>query len=393
LRPHRANRFSRAMREKERNMRLVFNLTTLGLLLAAQASFGQTATTGAGAATGGIATQTAAPNGGSATTAGSQTGVNPNGAATLNPNGGVNTAQRFATPSGGPGVNANGGTASSTQINRGATNPRMSGSNMSGQLPALGSAPMAGPGTRTGIPSANGVAGQTAAPNMQTGVNAGASGMSVPQMANPNVANPNSALNPNLGVAGQANNGFGSVNGQVTGTRNINGAIQNGGGIAAPNTDASATVGSVNGQMTQSAQTTNPNGQNPNVNTTGQANSGFGSVNGQVTGTRNLNGLAPNSGGTAAPNTDASANIGSINGQMTQSSQTQPMQGASGVQNANGTTNNNWRMVNQSGRWWYWAPGNYWMAYDGATWTRYNQPAAVPFNSSTSTTTGTPTNP
>ena len=33
---------------------------------------------------------------------------------------------------------------------------------------------------------------------------------------------------------------------------------------------------------------------------------------------------------------------------------------------------NNWRLVNQSGQWWYWSPGNYWMYYRSGAWQRYN---------------------
>jgi hypothetical protein len=31
-----------------------------------------------------------------------------------------------------------------------------------------------------------------------------------------------------------------------------------------------------------------------------------------------------------------------------------------------------WRLVNQSGQWWYWSPGNYWMYYRSGAWQRYN---------------------
>ena len=59
-----------------------------------------------------------------------------------------------------------------------------------------------------------------------------------------------------------------------------------------------------------------------------------------------------------------------MNGQMTGSANV-GVNGNGLSQNANAV--NSWRMVNQSGQWWYWTPNNTWMYYNGNQWSPYSQ--------------------
>jgi hypothetical protein len=376
---------------KEKYMRSFFGLIALGLVLASPLTlFGQTgAAAGAGTAAG---TATANGSSGMSTIPGGTMSATPNTGGQLNPNGGVNANQRFATPFNGANTNANSGTGinpNGTNANGGiGSGQRMSSSNMSGPMNTSRTQSNLGPG------SANGVAGQIATPNgamnPQVGANAttnlppGTSGIgsvgvgtAIRSANSPNVGvntAVRSANSPNVGVNTAVRSANAGLNGNIVSPNaNVGGTT-----AATPGTAATATTAtgeSFSSLNAPAGVANDPNGPtNPNINATGQANSGLGSVNGQVTGTANTNAQNQASGGVAAPNTDASANIGSVNGQ-----QTQPL---SRAQNTAAGNANSWRMVNQNGRWWYWAPGNYWMGYDGATWTRYNQPAAVPLSSS-----------
>src|SRR4029078_5499043 len=95
----------------------------------------------------------------------------------LNPNGGLNASQRFATPfnsantnaNTGTGINANGGNASGPVGSK----QQMSTSNMTGPMNTSPTQSNLGPGARTGA-SANGVAGQITTPNGATNPQVGA---------------------------------------------------------------------------------------------------------------------------------------------------------------------------------------------------------------------------
>src|SRR5262245_29733665 len=147
-------------------------------------------------------------------------------------------------------------------------------------------------------------------------------------------------------------------------------------------------VGTVSPTTVNSLQTA-PTGAS-NLSTPFQASPAFGSQVPQY-GTNTVNGSASRtpfsstSPGSPAPTatmsmysgatTGAGVNIGTSNagasGTIAQSGVNGPPLAGQVRPNSNPDPNA-WRLVNQSGQWWYWAPGNFWMYYQGGAWSRYN---------------------
>src|SRR4051812_2142373 len=102
--------FPRSSHGKEKYMRSFFGLIALGVMLASPlALFAQTGSAGGAAAGPGNAAGIATANGnaGMSTAPSGAVNATPNTSGQLNPNGGLNASQRFATPFNGANTNAN----------------------------------------------------------------------------------------------------------------------------------------------------------------------------------------------------------------------------------------------------------------------------------------------
>jgi hypothetical protein len=96
----------------------------------------------------------------------------------------------------------------------------------------------------------------------------------------------------------------------------------------------------------------------------------------------NIGGTSGVGNGNVAPGGSPNAGLGSVNGQVT--GQVNPNAARAAQTNNINAANNNWRMVNQSGQWWYWTPQNTWMQYTNGAWVQYVPPTTMqPLNGTT----------